>query len=81
MATDDNVSPSDGAPPTTEQLDPSKLGEEPGDPGRAADQDYPPERPLGVDDPALDPAEGDVAPDDVARRAWREQPEQDEGRS
>lgn len=68
MASDDDQS-------TAEQLDPSKLGEQPGDPGRAADRDYPPDEPLGVDDPALDPAAGDVEPDDAARRAWREQPE------
>lgn len=69
---------SDDPPPTestSEQLDPSTLGERPGDTERAADQGYPPDSPLGVEDPALDPSEGEVAPDDAARRAWREQPE------
>ncbi len=58
-----------------EQLDPSKLGEGVGDDERAADQGYPPDSPMGVDDPALDTPGGDVASDDVEQRAWREEPE------
>lgn len=52
-----------------EQLDPSVLGEQVGDDERAA-ADYPPDEPLGVDDPSL-LADGEVAPDDVATRETR----------
>jgi len=72
--TSDDPAPTDSQS-GAEQLDPSKLGEGPGDDERAADQGYPPESPMGVDDPALDPSEGDVAPDDVEQRSWREEPE------
>lgn len=49
-----------------EQLDPSKLGEEVGDDGRAAD-DFPPDEPLGVDDPSI-LSDGSIADDDYRTR-------------
>lgn len=57
-----------------EQLDPSVLGEKPGDDGLPGIEDYPPEAPLGVEDPAID-AEGSMLQDDLAIREWREEPE------
>lgn len=84
MATDDMTydDASDDLPDShAEQLDPAKLGEGHDDPDRAADAGFPPDAPLGVDDPSLDPSEGDVAPDDVEQRAWRERPEPGSERS
>ena len=49
-----------------EQLDPSKLGEEVGDDQRAAD-DFPPDQPMGVDDPSI-LADGSIAEDDYETR-------------
>ena len=56
-----------------EQLDPSVLGERVGDYRRPA-ADYPPEQPLGVEDPSiLD--DGRIALDDVETRDDRTRPE------
>lgn len=56
-----------------EQLDPSVLGEEVGDDRRPA-ADYPPEEPLGVEDPSiLD--DGRIARDDVGTRTDRVEPD------
>jgi hypothetical protein len=55
----------------SEALDGDTLGEQPGDqelPGA----DYPPDRPLGVEDPT-----GSAAEDDVATRDWRTEGELD----
>jgi hypothetical protein len=57
----------------SEQTDPAKLGEtgaraeRPGEP-------YPPDEPLGVDDPSI-LGDGRIARDDVATRTTRERPE------
>lgn len=56
-----------------ESLDPAVLGEEVGDDRRPA-ADYPPDEPLGVEDPALVEG-GVVGRDDVESRDAREQPE------
>ena len=56
-----------------EQTDPTKLGETVGQDDRPGDA-YPPDEPLGVEDPSiLD--DGRIARDDVATRSDREQPE------
>jgi hypothetical protein len=56
-----------------EATDPSKLGETVGQDDRPGDA-YPPEEPLGVEDPSiLD--DGRIAPDDVETRSEREEPE------
>ena len=58
-----------------EQLDPSVLGEQVGDDHRPA-AGYPPEEPLGVEDPAiLD--DGRIARDDIETRDDRTQQEPD----
>jgi hypothetical protein len=58
---------------TAEATDPSKLGETVGQEDRPGDA-YPPDEPLGVEDPSiLD--DGRIAPDDVETRSQREQPE------
>jgi hypothetical protein len=57
----------------SEQTDPATLGETVGQRDRPGDV-YPPDRPLGVEDPSiLD--DGRIAPDDVASRSDRERPE------
>ena len=54
-----------------EALDPSKLGEQVGDHDDAAvAAHYPPEEPLGLDDPALTDT-GEIIPDDVESREAR----------
>jgi hypothetical protein len=58
---------------TAEETDPAKLGETIGQHDRPGDV-YPPDQPLGVEDPSiLD--DGWVTTDDVATRSQREQPE------
>jgi hypothetical protein len=58
---------------TAEATDPSTLGEVVGQDDRPGDA-YPPERPLGVEDPSiLD--DGRIGSDDVETRSEREQPE------
>jgi hypothetical protein len=60
----------------SEQTDPTKLGETVGQHDRPGDV-YPPDEPLGVEDPSiLD--DGQIAADDVATRSEREEPEQGE---
>lgn len=60
----------------SEQTDPTKLGETVGQHDRSGDV-YPPDQPLGVEDPSiLD--DGRIAADDVETRSDREQPEQGE---
>lgn len=60
----------------SEQTDPTKLGETVGQHDRPGDV-YPPDQPLGVEDPSiLD--DGRIAADDVATRSDRERPEQGE---
>ena len=39
---------------------------------------YPPDQPLGVEDPARR-ADGSIAPDDLSSRAWRREPEPQDG--
>jgi hypothetical protein len=56
-----------------EATDPSKLGETVGQEDRPGD-DYPPDEPLGVEDPSI-LGDGRIAPDDVETRSQREQPE------
>jgi hypothetical protein len=75
MSDDDTFNPGDGGiddpDDVSEALDGDTLGEQPGDrdlPG----SDYPPERPLGVEDPT-----GSAAEDDVATRDWRTEDELD----
>jgi hypothetical protein len=66
---------SDANPPQShaEQTDPTMLGETVGQADRPGDV-FPPDEPLGVEDPSiLD--DGRIAPDDVATRAERERPE------
>lgn len=54
-----------------EALDPSNLGEQVGDHDVAAvEAHYPPDEPLGLDDPALTDT-GDIIPDDVESREGR----------
>ncbi len=54
-----------------EALDPSQLGEQVGDDDAAAvAANYPPEEPLGLDDPALTDT-GEIIPDDVESRERR----------
>lgn len=52
-----------------EQLDPAKLGEEVGDDQRAA-ADFPPDEPMGVDDPSI-LSDGSIAEDDYETRDER----------
>ena len=60
-----------------EATDPSKLGETVGQHDRPGDV-FPPDEPLGVEDPSiLD--DGRIARDDVESRSDREQPERAEG--
>jgi hypothetical protein len=61
---------------SAEQTDPSKLGETVGQHDRPGDV-FPPDEPLGVEDPSI-LADGRIAADDVATRARREEPEQPE---
>jgi hypothetical protein len=75
MSDDATFNPGDGGiddpDDVSEALDGDTLGEQPGDrdlPG----SDYPPERPLGVEDPT-----GSAAEDDVATRDWRTEDELD----
>ncbi len=56
-----------------EQTDPTTLGETVGQADRSGDV-FPPERPLGVEDPSI-LADGRIARDDVETRAGREWPE------
>jgi hypothetical protein len=58
---------------SAEQTDPAKLGETVGQHDRPGD-DYPPEEPLGVEDPSI-LADGRIATDDVESRSKREEPE------
>jgi len=60
-----------------EQTDPTKLGETVGQADRPGDI-FPPDQPLGVDDPSI-LADGRIAADDVATRSEREQSEVGEG--
>jgi hypothetical protein len=64
---------------SAEQTDPSKLGETVGQHDRPGDV-FPPDEPLGVEDPSI-LADGRIAADDVAARARREQPEQPQAAS
>jgi hypothetical protein len=56
-----------------EATDPSKLGETVGQQERPGDA-YPPDEPLGVEDPSI-LGDGRIAPDSVETRSEREQPE------
>jgi hypothetical protein len=61
---------------SAEETDPTKLGETVGQHDRPGDV-YPPEEPLGVEDPSiLD--DGWITTDDVETRSQREQPERSE---
>jgi hypothetical protein len=62
---------------SAEQTDPTILGETVGQQDRPGDS-YPPDEPLGVEDPSI-LHDGSIAPDDVETRAQREQPEQRQG--
>jgi hypothetical protein len=62
---------------SAEQTDPTILGETVGQRERPGDS-YPPDEPLGVEDPSI-LHDGSIAPDDVETRAQREQPEQLQG--
>jgi hypothetical protein len=57
----------------SEQTDPATLGET-GARAERPDEPYPPEEPLGVDDPSI-LGDGRIARDDVETRATRERPE------
>lgn len=57
----------------SEQTDPTKLGETVGEADRPGDI-YPPDQPLGVDDPSI-LGDGWITTDDVETRSEREQPE------
>ncbi len=59
---------------TAEETDPTKLGETVGQHDRPGDV-YPPDQPLGVEDPSI-LNDGWIATDDVETRSEREQPEQ-----
>jgi hypothetical protein len=63
------------APPQShaEQTDPTKLGESVGQADRPGEI-YPPDQPLGVEDPSI-LADSRIASDDVATRSEREQPD------
>lgn len=58
-----------------EETDETKLGQTVGQPDRSGDL-FPPEEPLGIDDPNV-LADGSIAADDVATRADRERAEVD----
>lgn len=55
-----------------EQTDPTVLGETVGQTHRSGDV-FPPDRPLGVNDPSIR-RDGSIAPDDVETRSRREEP-------
>lgn len=55
----------------SEALDGDKLDERPGDAELPGVSDFPPERPLGVEDPSVG------GEDDAATRDWRTEPELD----
>lgn len=57
-----------------DQLDGSVLGESVGDEDLPGIQGYPPDRPLGVEDPTLLQG-GPGARDDLVTRTWRETPD------
>ena len=63
----------DAPPPTSEQTDPTQLGETVDDAGWPGD-DFPPDRPLGVEDPSI-LGDGYITTDDVETRSAREEPE------
>jgi hypothetical protein len=58
---------------SAERTDPTKLGETVGQHDRPGDV-YPPDEPLGVEDPSI-LGDGTVATDDVESRSVREEPE------
>jgi hypothetical protein len=62
---------------SAEQTDPAKLGETVGQRDRPGDH-FPPDEPLGVEDPSI-LGDGRITTDDLETRSWREQPEQAQG--
>lgn len=72
VMTDSDSNDTADATPTAssaEATDPSVLGERIGDEGRPGDE-FPPDEPMGVEDPAI-VAQGVIARDDVAQREAR----------
>ena len=67
MSQNSSQSPQDHA----EATDPSTLGHGPDDDGLPGIEDFPPERPLGVEDPAILQG-GSGTSDDLVLREWRE---------
>lgn len=61
---------------SAEETDPTKLGETVGQHDRPGDV-YPPDEPLGVEDPSI-LGDGWITTDDVETRSQREQPERSE---
>lgn len=57
-----------------EELDPEVLGDTPTSRGLPGIEGYPPERPLGVEDPSILEG-GSGTPDDLTIRTWRQEPE------